>query len=74
MSVRRTPGWRCDRDISIAFRVSDFQTINGRLVSVAIHGARIETGACETPACETPVYREIVHDGGFEFIGSFNDQ
>lgn len=58
----------CNRDIFIAFRVSDYQTINGRLVPDALRGARIETGECETP-----VYREIVYDGGFEFIGSYND-
>ena len=60
---------QCVRDIFIAFKVSDFQTINGRLVPDALRGARIETGTCETP-----VYREITYDGGFRFVGSYSDQ
>jgi hypothetical protein len=59
----------CVRDIFIAFKVSDFQTINGRLVPDAIRGARIETGMCQTA-----VYREITYDGGFRFVGSYSDQ
>ena len=59
----------CERDIFISFKVSDFQTINGRLVPDAIRGARIETGACESD-----VYREITYEGGFRFVGSYNDQ
>ena len=59
----------CVRDIFISFKVSDFQTINGRLVPDAIRGARIETGACESD-----VYREITYEGGFRFVGSHNDQ
>lgn len=67
-SVTDTSGG-CVRDIFIAFKVSDFQTINGRLVPDAIQGARVETGICQSA-----VYREITYEGGFQFVGSYNDQ